>query len=148
MPISDGEGSAARGMTWPLRMVADQQQLEARLAVMVDLPEADLPAAWQTLQAHVRAQFAREDDWMAVTAMPLSSCHTGQHAVVLRVLAEDGAQAKPARLRQLLADLQVWFNHHAKTMDAALAQHLQQLGWEGADPRGTAPLATADAAKA
>jgi hemerythrin len=70
---------------------------------------------------------------MEATGFSAVNCHATQHKVVLQVLRE-GAQrmraGEPAPVRQMIAELAVWFPHHAQTMDAALALHLRGVGYD------------------
>lgn len=95
--------------------------------------DAALPAAWDELIAHTDDHFGREDDWMRATGFSSVNCHSTQHKVVLQVLREGAARAAAgdlAPIRQMIAELAVWFPHHAQTMDAALALHLRGVGYD------------------
>jgi len=94
-----------------------------------------LPAVWEELVAHTADHFGREDEWMLATGFALGNCHTSHHKVVLQVLRDGLAKAASGDLapaRQMIRELAVWFPQHAQTMDAALALHLQGLGYDPA----------------
>jgi hemerythrin-like metal-binding protein len=94
-----------------------------------------LPAIWEELVAHTDDHFAREDEWMLATGFALGNCHSSHHKVVLQVLRDGLAKAGSGDLapaRQMIRELAVWFPQHAQTMDAALALHLQGLGYDPA----------------
>jgi hemerythrin-like metal-binding protein len=92
-------------------------------------------AAWQQLVEHTEAHFSREDRWMVETRFSAGNCHSMQHSVVLQVMqqgAEHGLEGDLAMVRQMASELAVWFPQHAHSMDAALAAHLQRVGYDTA----------------
>ena len=98
-----------------------------------DASDAELPAAMDALEQHLREHFGQEDQWMRETAFPPGDCHIDEHAAVLKSMEEvqallaGGNTAEPRRLAAALAD---WFPGHADYLDAALAQWMckQRLG--------------------
>ncbi len=76
------------------------------------------------LDAHLRAHFEMEDQWMLETEFPPRECHMNEHAAVLRsssevlVLARQG-DVGPAKA--FVAELARWFPGHADYLDSALA---------------------------
>ncbi len=92
-----------------------------------------LLASWRTLIAHTDDHFGREDRWMRDTRYASNNCHSAQHKVVLQVMREGEAAGQAgdlALVRQMARELGVWFAHHAQSMDAALALHLRQIGYD------------------
>jgi hemerythrin len=88
---------------------------------------------WQELVAHTDEHFAREDRWMTDTGFSASNCHSTQHQIVLKVMREGskrGLTGDLAVVRQMADELGVWFPQHANAMDAALAQHLRNVGYD------------------
>ncbi len=91
---------------------------------------ADFPAVFNELYAHVEQHFERENLLMADSAYPAAGEHRGEHG---RVLAEF-KQFKTRVDKGLIAfgrafvkeRLPAWFVLHASTMDSALAAHLRQ----------------------
>jgi hemerythrin-like metal-binding protein len=103
-----------------------------------------LPAVWEELVAHTADHFGREDEWMLATGFALGNCHSSHHKVVLQVLRDGLAKAASGDLapaRQMIRELAVWFPQHAQTMDAALALHLQGLGYDPATGEMAEPAA-------
>jgi len=103
-----------------------------------------LPSVWEELVAHTADHFGREDEWMLATGFALGNCHTSHHKVVLQVLHDGLAKAASGDLapaRQMIRELAVWFPQHAQTMDAALALHLQGLGYDPATGEMAEPAA-------
>lgn len=98
-----------------------------------DASDAQLPAAMDELERHLREHFGQEDQWMRETNFPPGDCHIDEHAAVLksvvevRALLAQGDTNEPRRLAAALAD---WFPGHADYLDSALAQWMckQRLG--------------------
>lgn len=103
------------------------------LALVVNAADEDLLAAWKTLIAHTDDHFEREDQWMQSTRFSASNCHSMQHKVILQVMREGdkrGLNGELAVVRQMAHELGIWFPQHAQTMDAALALHLRNTGYD------------------
>jgi hemerythrin-like metal-binding protein len=107
--------------------------LGAAEAALAQSPPAAL-AAYEALVEHTVGHFEQEDRWMAATGFAPENCHSFQHAQVLglmrevaRVAHEDGDFGP---LERVLPELAGWFGAHARSMDAALAAHLQQTGFD------------------
>lgn len=103
------------------------------LAAVEAAADTELTGLWHALTAHTEAHFGQEDRWMEATGFAVGNCHASQHQVVLEILREAGkrcAEGDYAMIRGLTPELAAWFNHHAQTMDAALAQHLQSVGFD------------------
>jgi hemerythrin-like metal-binding protein len=96
--------------------------------------ELDLLPAWQRVVDHTEDHFGREDQWMRTTGYSSSNCHTMQHQVVLQVMREVATRVQQsndsAMLRDMSQQLGQWFLHHAQSMDAALALHLRNAGFD------------------
>ncbi|HET8747373.1 MAG TPA: hemerythrin domain-containing protein [Ramlibacter sp.] len=104
--------------------------------------DASLPALWNELVEHTTEHFAGEDEWMLATGFALGNAHTTQHKAVLRVLrhgAAEAARGNLAPIRKVVRELAVWFPHHAQTMDASLALHLQGVGYDPTTGRASRP---------
>jgi hemerythrin-like metal-binding protein len=92
-----------------------------------------LPMSWQRLIDHTDTHFGHEDRWMRATHFASTNCHSMQHKVVLQVMREGVVQAAMgdlASVRYMASELALWFPNHAQTMDAALALHLRQTGFD------------------
>lgn len=105
--------------------------------------EASL-ACYEILVTHTVAHFGQEDRWMQATGFAPVNCHGGQHAQVLELMHEVTRLAKEkgdyGPLERVLPELGKWFAVHAQTMDAALASHLQQIGFDPATGHIAKPL--------
>jgi hemerythrin-like metal-binding protein len=91
-------------------------------------------ARYDALVEHTVGHFGQEDRWMAATGFAVENCHSSQHHQVLELMKEVARLAKEQAdfgpLGRVLPELGKWFGVHAQTMDAALASHLQQLGFD------------------
>ncbi len=114
------------------------------LAKVVSACDATLLALWRELVTHTDAHFAREDGWMQATGFASSNCHTTQHNVVLQVMREGdkrGTAGELAVVRKMADELGAWFPMHAQAMDAALALHLRNVGYDPLTGRVNMPQA-------
>ena len=105
------------------------------LAVVVNASDTNLLASWATLIHHTDDHFGREDEWMEATRFSSTNCHTTQHPVILEVMREGGKRGLAGDLsvvRQMAHELGLWFAQHAQSMDAALALHLRNVGFDAA----------------
>jgi hemerythrin len=131
-------------LTWTDDLALAHPQMDATHEEFVDLlggaetalaqsPQAAL-AAYESLVEHTVAHFAQEDRWMAATGFAPENCHSYQHAQVLGLMREVTRMAREdgdfGPLERVLPELAGWFRAHAQSMDAALAAHLQQIGYD------------------
>lgn len=126
------EWSDALSLDLPL-MDDTHREFVDLLAAVARAGDEALCRDWDTLLAHTQEHFEREDRWMADTRFSSTNCHTTQHQVVLQVMREvagRGAAGDLALLRQMAGELALWFPQHAQSMDAALALHLGQVGYD------------------
>lgn len=114
-------------------MDSTHQEFVALLAQAEVAGDAQLGALWGTLMAHTESHFGQEDRWMQATGFSAENCHTTQHKVVLEIMHEAAkhyASGDLGRVREMLPELANWFSYHAQTMDAALAQHMRNVGFD------------------
>lgn len=135
-------------LTWTDTLALQHPQMDATHQEFVSLlgatdaalggPEPVLLARFQALVDHTVDHFAQEERWMEATGFAPGNCHAGQHQEALAVMqgcaerAADPEEADFEPLRMAVSELAVWFPQHAQMMDAALAQHLQALGFDPA----------------
>ncbi len=100
------------------------------LAQVVNASDTELLPLWHALVVHTDEHFAREDRWMQDTGFSSTNCHSTQHQVVLQVMREGEKRADLAIVRQMADELGIWFPQHAQAMDAALALHLRNVGYD------------------
>ena len=135
-------------LTWTDTLALQHPQLDATheefVALLADTdaalagPDAALLTRFQALVDHTVVHFAQEERWMEATGFAPENCHAFQHQAVLGVMQECAQRAADADepdfepLRVAVGELAVWFPQHAQMMDAALAQHLQAVGFDPA----------------
>lgn len=120
------------------------QEFVALLQAVEAADDAQLIAAWQALVDHTDGHFGQEDRWMQATRFAAGNCHSMQHQVVLQIMREGAGRARQGELqvlRDMAAELAVWFPQHTDAMDAALAQHLRRVGFDPATGTVHAPEA-------
>lgn len=127
-------------LVWSDALKLDNPRMDATHVEFVDLltrleaaPDDELLPRYRRLVAHTEEHFAQEDRWMRRTGFAPENCHQAQHTQVLHVLREHERRmlaGKPVDLRRLAGELGAWFEHHAQTMDAALAFHCLQVGFD------------------
>ncbi|MGQ0709675.1 MAG: hemerythrin domain-containing protein [Rhodoferax sp.] len=115
--------------------VMDQthQEFVALLNTVLQAPDAQLLPAWEALVDHTQTHFDQEDRWMRATGFSADNCHSSQHAIILKILRDGTTRARCGHLdvpRQMAFELIPWFEQHAQAMDAALALHLQSVGYD------------------
>lgn len=133
-------------LTWTESLALNHAQMDHTHAEFVALlaacdaalpgPREALLAAFDTLVAHTVEHFGQEDRWMAATGFAPQNCHAYQHQAVLAVMTECARRARAEAdfepLTLAVGELAQWFPQHAQSMDAALAQHLQTVGFDAA----------------
>ncbi|MDR2365029.1 MAG: hemerythrin domain-containing protein [Zoogloeaceae bacterium] len=93
---------------------------------------AAVAAAMEALLRHSERHFAQEDFWMVKSGFPPLLCHVGEHQRVLASLRSVLCMVKnghSALGKTAARELESWFERHAVSMDAALAQHMRQAGY-------------------
>jgi len=110
------------------------------LGSVVKSEDSALLTHWLKLVAHTEEHFAREDRWMLATGFSPENCHSTQHKIILQIMKEGAVRGESGALdviRQMADELGMWFPQHAQNMDAGLAAHLTNLGF---DPESGAQL--------
>lgn len=100
------------------------------LAQVEEATDSALLNCWSALIDHTIIHFGQEDAWMQETGFAANNCHSTQHRIVLQVMQEGMRRADVAMVRQLAAELAIWFPQHAQSMDASLALHLRNAGFD------------------
>lgn len=103
------------------------------LARVVSATDETLLPLWRDLVAHTDEHFAREDRWMQATGFASDNCHSSQHNVILQIMREGDKRGSAGQLdvvRQMADELGSWFPMHAQAMDAALALHMRNVGYD------------------
>lgn len=139
-------------LAWSDALALQQPQMDAvhhefvqlLVATEAALQEPELLLRrFDELLRHTVEHFGQEDRWMAATGFVPDNCHSFQHAAVLQVMRSVLGQARAGDfgpLRQAVGELAQWFPGHAQAMDAALAAHMRQVGFNPATGCCNAPL--------
>jgi hemerythrin-like metal-binding protein len=127
MPVLQWTDSLKLGLS---EMDTTHHEFVDLLAQVVNATDEALLPRWRELVAHTDEHFTREDRWMKDTGFSSTNCHTTQHQVVLQVMREGEKRGDDAMVRQMADELGIWFPQHAQAMDAALALHLRNVGYD------------------
>jgi hemerythrin-like metal-binding protein len=108
--------------------------------------EQQLPLYRQFI-AHTVEHFAQEERWMVATGFAADNCHASHHATILETMnavVEHFEQGDTDIINRLAEALAEWFPQHAASMDAGLALHLKEVGFDSrtetlADPAKVRP---------
>ena len=128
-------------LTWSDDLVMNMDKMDQTHREFVDLlaatelaPEDKLIASFIELIAHTDEHFTGENQWMQDVSFGPGGCHTDEHDMILKVMHEAlrrGEQDGNFKLvRQLTGELAVWFDGHAKSMDAVLAMFLKEVEYD------------------
>jgi len=142
-------------LAWSPELALAQPRMDATHQEFIDLlaqadaalagSEATLLERFEALVDHTVEHFGQEDRWMAATGFAPENCHSYQHQAVLGVMIECTKRAREqadfAPLRLAVGELAVWFPQHAQMMDAALADHMRQVGFDPDSGEVRVPLA-------
>lgn len=113
-------------------MDGTHREFVAMLSELESCPDGEFVGLLERLAAHTVAHFDQESAWMHASGFPPIRCHMGEHERVLKVISEVLARVRSGDLelgRRLVAELPHWFEHHAATMDCALAAYIRSTGY-------------------
>ena len=128
-------------LTWSDDLVMNMDQMDQTHREFVDLlaatetaPVDQLLQSFTELIAHTEEHFSGENQWMLDVDFGPGGCHTDEHEMILKVMREvlrrGQEEGKLAMVRQLTGELAVWFDGHAKSMDAVLAMYLKEVQYD------------------
>ena len=143
MPSLQWSEALANGLT---RMDDTHREFVDLYNRVAEASAEDFLAAYDAFVAHTEAHFAQENRWMEAVDFP--GCHRAEHDRVLVVLHDIRKRVASGDLffaKRLVEELPTWFDGHTNGMDAALAFHLNSIGYD-VDLGGFGP--NPDAAKA
>ena len=134
------------------RMDATHREFVQLLATLDAAAQAGAPTtcrpALEALAQHTLGHFGQEERWMARLGFEPRNCHQMQHDNVMQVLNEvqrrlgaEGDALDPEILPRLVQALADWFPTHALMLDAALAETMNERGFDPErddDPAGAA----------
>ena len=128
-------------LTWSDDLVMNMDKMDQTHREFVDLlaatelaPEDKLIASFIELIAHTEEHFSGENQWMQDVSFGPGGCHTDEHDMILKVMREALRRGQEdgnlQMVRQLTGELAVWFDGHAKSMDAVLAMFLKEVAYD------------------
>ena len=128
-------------LTWSDDLVMNMDTMDATHREFVDLlaatelaSEAQLLQSFTELIAHTETHFGGENQWMQDSAFGPGGCHTDEHDMILKVMREALRRGQVdnnlSLVRQLTSELAIWFDNHAKSMDAVLAMYLKEVQYD------------------
>ena len=128
-------------LTWSDDLVMNMDKMDQTHREFVDLlaatelaPDDQIIASFKTLIAHTDEHFSGENQWMQDVSFGPGGCHTDEHDMILKVMREalrrGQADNNLSLVRQLTSELAIWFDNHAKSMDAVLAMYLKDVQYD------------------
>lgn len=125
-------------LEWDARFENGLERMDETHREFVDMynrlaaaPAEEFLAAMDAFIEHTEAHFAQENRWMEAVDFP--GCHRAEHERVLAVMHDIRQRAARGDLflgRRLVEELPAWFDNHTNGMDAALAFHLNSVGYD------------------
>lgn len=131
---------ASPALEWSAALCVGDDRMDDTHAEFVELlnqllitpTDQQLPL-YQAFLAHTVEHFAQEERWMLATGFSADNCHAAHHATILETMRavethfEQGDSEIITRLAEALAE---WFPGHAASMDAGLAIHMKNVGFD------------------
>ena len=125
-------------LEWDARFENGLERMDETHREFVDMynrlaaaPAEEFLAAMDAFIEHTEAHFAQENRWMEAVDFP--GCHRAEQERVLAVMHDIRQRAARGDLflgRRLVEELPAWFDNHTNGMDAALAFHLNSVGYD------------------
>ena len=130
----------AHGLPWTASLHTGDARMDHTHEEFVDMlnqllatpPNEQLPL-YRAFLRHTAEHFAQEERWMVATGFAAENCHAEHHATILETMRaveshyEAGDTDIITRLAEALAE---WFPGHAASMDAGLAIHMHNVGFD------------------
>ena len=151
-PSSDA--TAAQAMVWTdslhtgdVRMDETHREFTDMINLILATPEAEQLPIYKEFLNHTVEHFAQEERWMLATGFSADNCHASHHATIMETLhavVEHYEKDDKEIITRLAEALVEWFPQHAATMDAGLALHMKDVGFDSrtetlADPSKVRP---------
>lgn len=146
--------TTAPGLNWAPQLETGDARMDETHEEFVDMlnqllatpTEQQLPLYRQFI-AHTVEHFAQEERWMVATGFAADNCHASHHATILETMnavVEHFEQGDTDIINRLAEALAEWFPQHAASMDAGLALHMKEVGFDSktetlADPDKVRP---------
>ena len=129
------------------RMDDTHEEFVEMLNRLLATPQGQQLPLYREFVAHTVEHFAQEERWMVATGFAPDNCHASHHATILETLnavVEHHEQGDTEIISRLAEALVEWFPQHAASMDAGLALHMKEVGFDSrtetlADPDRVRP---------
>ena len=146
--------STANGLNWTpqlytgdARMDHTHEEFVVQLNRLLATPQDQQLPLYREFLDHTIEHFAQEERWMLATGFSEDNCHASHHATILetmRAVIPHFEGEDPEIITRLAEALVEWFPQHAASMDAGLALHLKDVGFDSqteilADPSKVTP---------
>jgi len=128
-------------LTWSDDLVLNMDKMDQTHREFVDLlaatetaPDDQLIGSFTALIAHTEEHFSGENQWMKDVDFGPGGCHADEHDMILKVMREalrrGQVDGNLPLVRQLTGEIGIWFDGHAKSMDAVLAMYLKEVQYD------------------
>jgi len=129
------------------RMDDTHEEFVSMLNQLLAAPPNEQLPLYRSFIEHTVAHFAQEERWMLATGFAADNCHAGQHVTILETMnavLEHSEKGDADIIKRMALALVEWFPQHTASMDAGLAQHLKNVGFNSstetlADPSAVRP---------
>lgn len=146
-PSSPGLHWAPQLETGDARMDHTHEEFVVKLNQLLATPQDQQLPLYREFLEHTVEHFAQEERWMLATGFSEDNCHASHHATILetmRAVIPHFEGEDPEIITRLAEALVEWFPQHAASMDAGLALHLKEVGFDSqtetlADPSAVRP---------
>ncbi|MDO9253041.1 MAG: hemerythrin domain-containing protein [Hydrogenophaga sp.] len=133
--------------TGDARMDETHEEFVVMLNQLLATPQDQQLPLYREFVEHTAAHFAQEERWMLATGFTADNCHASHHATIMETLhavIPHYQNDDPEIITRLAEALVEWFPQHAASMDAGLALHLKDVGFDSrtetlADPDRVRP---------
>jgi len=139
-PTATPEATASTGLNWSptlsmgdARMDDTHEEFVTMLNQLLATPQNEQLPLYRRFVEHTVAHFAQEERWMLATGFTADNCHASHHATILETLhavIPHYEQEDPDIITRLAEALVEWFPQHTASMDAGLALHLKEVGFD------------------
>ena len=132
--------TSTHGLPWTPSLHTGDTRMDETHHEFVDMlnrilatPQDQQLPLYRQFLLHTVEHFAQEERWMLATGFSADNCHAEHHATILETMRaveshyEAGDTEIITRLAEALAE---WFPGHAASMDAGLAIHLKNVGFD------------------
>jgi hemerythrin len=115
------------------RMDDTHEEFVTLLNQLLATPQDEQLPLYKAFIAHTVEHFAQEERWMLATGFSADNCHASHHATILETMnavVEHFEKEDREIITRLAHALAEWFPQHAASMDAGLALHLKDVGFD------------------